>query len=123
MDSKMNYYELLGVCNTASKEEIQKAYKTQMKKWHPDINKSTEAPKMAVKLNEAKLILLDDEKRREYDISLEQDINESYNKYTGKEQTNNQYQMFIQKVMIMMTIWLLNGSIWKNIWNLVMTVF
>ena len=50
MDSKMNYYELLGVCNTASKEEIQKAYKTQMKKWHPDINKSTEAPKMAVKL-------------------------------------------------------------------------
>ena len=49
MDSKMNYYELLGVCNTASKEEIQKAYKTQMKKWHPDINKSTEAPKMAVK--------------------------------------------------------------------------
>ena len=92
MDSKMNYYELLGVCNTASKEEIQKAYKTQMKKWHPDINKSTEAPKMAVKLNEAKSILLDDEKRREYDISLEQDINESYNKYTGKEQTNNQYQ-------------------------------
>ena len=89
MDSKMNYYELLGVERTASKEEIQKAYKNQMKKWHPDINKSSEAPKMAMKLNEAKAILLDDDKRRSYDLSLDQDINESYNKYTGREQTNN----------------------------------
>ena len=89
MDSKMNYYELLGIEKTASKEEIQKAYKVQMKKWHPDINKSSEAPKMAIKLNEAKTILLDDDKRRDYDLSIEQDINESYNKYTGREQTNS----------------------------------
>lgn len=85
MDSKINYYELLGVENTASKEEIEKAYKIQMKKWHPDINKSNEAPKMAIKLNEAKSILLDDEKRREYDLSLDNNINENYNKYTGNE--------------------------------------
>ena len=40
-----------------------------MKKWHPDINKSEEAPKMSIKLNEAKETLLDDDKRKNYDLS------------------------------------------------------
>ena len=42
----MNYYELLGIKNNASKIEIKDAYKMQMKKWHPDINKSSDAISM-----------------------------------------------------------------------------
>ncbi|MFA5048444.1 MAG: J domain-containing protein [Patescibacteria group bacterium] len=34
----MNPYEILGITDGASKEEIKKAYKDLAKKWHPDVN-------------------------------------------------------------------------------------
>lgn len=91
MGSSMNYYELLGVSEKASKEEIKIAYKMQMKKWHPDINKSQDAPKMSVLLNEAKETLLNDEKRKAYDISLQSEVNDVYNKFNYKKE-NYKYQ-------------------------------
>ena len=42
MNDFINYYELLGVKNNASKEEIRLKYKEQIKKWHPDINKNNQ---------------------------------------------------------------------------------
>ena len=90
MNSAFNYYELLGVSNNATKEEIKKAYKVQMKKWHPDINKSEEAPKMSIKLNEAKETLLDDDKRKNYDLSLNKEINDNYNKYTYQKDSHEE---------------------------------
>lgn len=99
MNSTFNYYELLGVKENASKEEIKGAYKTQMKKWHPDINKSDDAIAMSAKINEAKEILLDDEKRKDYDNYLKKKIDENYNRYTqrkaytqNKEQESDKYE-------------------------------
>lgn len=89
MNNTLNYYELLGISKSASKEEIKSAYKKQMKKWHPDINKSDDAKSMSIKLNEAKEILLDDIKRANYDEYLNKKIEESYNKYTQRKQTSN----------------------------------
>ena len=88
MNSALNYYELLGVSENATKEEIKKAYKTQMKKWHPDINKSKEAPEMSIKLNEAKETLLDDDKRNAYDLSLKKEVNDNYNKFNRSQKSN-----------------------------------
>lgn len=88
MNSSMNYYELLGVSENATKEEIKQAYKRQMKKWHPDINKSEEAPKMSIKLNEAKETLLNDDKRKDYDLNLKKEINDNYNKYTYQKDSH-----------------------------------
>ena len=88
MNSALNYYELLGISETATKEEIKKAYKTQMKNWHPDINKSKEAPEMSIKLNEAKETLLDDDKRKVYDLSLKKEIDENYNKFNRSQKNN-----------------------------------
>ena len=79
----MNYYELLGVKTTATEEEIKKAYKVQMKKWHPDINKDSEAVSMSMKINEAKDVLLDKTKRLEYDKYLNAKDDITYKKYSG----------------------------------------
>ena len=87
----MNYYELLGVSQNATQEEIKTAYKKQMKKWHPDINKDNKAVEMSTKINEAKEILLDPVKRNDYDEYLNNKIDETYNKYTRRknQETHN----------------------------------
>ena len=85
MNSTFNYYELLGVKENASKEEIKVAYKKQMKKWHPDINKSDDAISMSAKINEAKEVLLDDTKRKDYDEYLKKKIDENYSRYTQRK--------------------------------------
>ena len=67
-------YDILEVSRKASKEIIEKAYRTLAKRYHPDLqtpeNKAYAEEKMK-KINEAYNILSDDEKRREYDMQLE----------------------------------------------------
>lgn len=84
MNDFINYYELLGVKNNASKAEIRLKYKEQIKKWHPDINKNNEAIEVTKKLNEAKSILLDSSKRKEYDIYLNNISANGYQNITEK---------------------------------------
>ena len=79
----MNYYELLGIKETATEEEIKRAYKREMKKWHPDINKTEEAVSMSTKINEAKEVLLNETKRKEYDLSLKKEETKTYEKYSS----------------------------------------
>ena len=89
----MNYYELLGIQETATEEEIKRAYKREMKKWHPDINKTDEAVSMSTKINEAKEILLNETKRKEYDLSLKKEETKTYEKYSSvntKKSTNKE---------------------------------
>lgn len=66
----IDFYELLGIKRDATKEEIQSAYRHMAKKYHPDVNKSEEASRIILSLNEAKETLLDESKRGEYDQLL-----------------------------------------------------
>ncbi len=67
----INYYEILNVNRNATDEEIKQAYRSMVKKYHPDINKSEEASKLIISLNEAKENLLDPDKRKQYDALLD----------------------------------------------------
>lgn len=66
MDFK-DYYATLGVSKTASQEEIQRAYRKLARKFHPDINKASEAEARFKDIGEANAVLKDPEKRRKYD--------------------------------------------------------
>ena len=87
----MNYYELLGISIDATEEEIKSAYKKEIKKWHPDINKDEEAVSITMKLNEAKETLLNSEKRLEYDNYINHKENETYQKYTNVKVEKSNY--------------------------------
>jgi len=65
--SKRDYYEVLGVSKSASKEEIKKAYRKLSKQYHPDINKEADAAEKFKEIKEAYEVLSDDQKRAQYD--------------------------------------------------------
>lgn len=56
------YYKILGVPLNATQEQIKKAYMEKVKIWHPDRNKSPEAPKKFKEIKEAYEILSGKEK-------------------------------------------------------------
>lgn len=63
-----DYYEVLGVSRSASAEEIQKAYRSLARKYHPDLNKAKGSEDKFKQLNEANEVLKDPEKRKKYDL-------------------------------------------------------
>jgi molecular chaperone DnaJ len=67
-DPGKEYYEILGLKESASTEEIRKAYKREALKHHPDRNPGDNDAESKFKAcNEAYQVLSDDEKRRIYD--------------------------------------------------------
>jgi len=62
-----DYYEVLGVNKTASKDELKKAYKRLAKKHHPDVDKSAGANERFKEINEAYQVLSNSEKKAAYD--------------------------------------------------------
>lgn len=68
MDFKKDYYQILEVSQTASKEDIRAAYRRLAKLYHPDKNQGSAAAEEKFKLiNEANEVLGNDILKREYD--------------------------------------------------------
>lgn len=71
-----NYYDILEINKNASSEIIEKAYKTLVKKYHPDLQSANQKAKYEEKIkliNEAYEILSDPIKKENYDSSLKQE--------------------------------------------------
>ncbi len=62
-----SYYDILNISEAASKKEIKNQYKKLVKMFHPDVNSSLEAEFLFKEINKAAEVLLDDEKRKNYD--------------------------------------------------------
>jgi DnaJ-class molecular chaperone len=67
MASKRDYYEVLDVPKSATKDEIKKAYRKLALKFHPDRNKEADAEQKFKEINAAYEILSDEQKRAAYD--------------------------------------------------------
>uniref|UniRef100_A0A1B6M6H2 DnaJ homolog subfamily B member 9 n=1 Tax=Graphocephala atropunctata TaxID=36148 RepID=A0A1B6M6H2_9HEMI len=68
LQSKRDYYEVLGVDRDAKPKQIKKAFRTMAAKYHPDKNKDPGAEEKFKEINEAHEVLMDADKRRQYDM-------------------------------------------------------
>jgi DnaJ-class molecular chaperone len=68
--SSKTHYEILGVSQNASEQEIKKAYRSLSLKYHPDKNSEEDAQSRFQEISAANDIIGDPEKRKQYDFEL-----------------------------------------------------
>lgn len=67
----MNYYEILGIRENSTIQEIKKAYKSLVKKYHPDVSADTSSTEDFLLIQQAYQILSDPNSREDYDSELQ----------------------------------------------------
>ena len=90
-----DYYGILEVNEKASQEIIEKAYKTLVKKYHPDLYSSVEKRETEKKLkeiNEAYNILSDSFLRSQYDLELQKERNRVQTSQNTSRENSQNYQ-------------------------------
>lgn len=80
MTEKRNYYEILCVPESASKDVIKDAYRKIALQYHPDRNKSPEAEEKFKEISEAYAVLSDDEKRQQYNTLGDTGFDQRYSR-------------------------------------------
>ena len=101
-----NYYEILQIDKNASKEIMDKAYKTLIKKYHPDLQQGVikeDYEEITKEINEAYEILSNDEKRQEYNKVIERNSisQEDFEKlYTENEQLRQELKKIYSYINI-----------------------
>jgi len=78
MMEKRDYYEVLGLTKSASKDDIKKAYRKLSKQYHPDLNKEPGADEKFKEIAEAYEVLSDDQKKAHYDQFGHEDPNAGF---------------------------------------------
>ncbi len=77
-EKKRDYYEVLGIDRSATRDQIKQAYRQLALKYHPDRNKAPDATARFREVAEAYAVLSDDAKRREYDATGHAGVSERW---------------------------------------------
>lgn len=80
----MNYYELLGVTPYVTEQQLKKAYKLAVRKYHPDITHSKKTEEMFKKILEAYGVLRDPVCRMKYDREMKERVAQLHEKESQK---------------------------------------
>lgn len=101
------HYQILGVSRTATKKDIQEAYRILAKMYHPDKEPNNKtAEEYFKKVNAAYEVLRNDIKRKQYDAMLLQKQNTKRNQlwwrayrqqYRGSTMSLNQFEKLLSK--------------------------
>jgi hypothetical protein len=86
-----SYYDLLGISQLASDQDIKRAYRNMAKQLHPDVNTSQDAHQRFVLIHKAYQTLIDKNKRYLYDNIIN---NRKSTLFEQKNYPYNQYAKF-----------------------------
>ena len=114
-----DYYQILGIPEDASPEEVKRAFRSLAVKYHPDKNPGNEkwAGDKFKEINEAYSVLGDSAKRREYDsyrrspfagVSTDRGGFPSTQEDIFRRSFSNPY--FYQEIFVSSTVWQLPSS-------------
>jgi hypothetical protein len=120
MDFKKNYYEILEVSGTATKEEIKASYRRLAKKYHPDTNLNDESCNEKFKMiNEAHQVIGNEIIRQKYD-EFRKTRNLQEQQRTNPSNTNktaSRRSYYQKKTGLRETRFYVRGKIIVNFWG------
>ena len=88
-----NYYLVLKIEKSASENEIKKAFRREVQIYHPDKNKASDASEKFNNVVEAYEVLIDPERRTQFDLWLaQQEMNKPVLVETEAQQTYRDWQ-------------------------------
>ena len=91
-----NYYRILGLNSSATKDEIRRAYRVLARRYHPDVNPGKDSGDKFKKIAEAYRVLNDTEQKRKFDLEFEMAQNK-LNQARMKTYAKNAQQEFKAK--------------------------
>lgn len=77
-------YDILGLTSEASEKDVKQTYRDLVKIWHPDVNPDPEAHETFLKIQEAYELLIDPERRAEYDLRQKQKKKQATTSYSSR---------------------------------------